>query len=120
MDDFDWTPVFEQVRNFLTVVLPALAGYLAWLLHKNTKITEEVRKQTNGDLAKARDAAQRLQLERDAYRDMVRFVNSHPEGRKVLLEYAERRKVRTHDATLDALLVTAVMPAHEATEGGNG
>jgi hypothetical protein len=80
---------------------------LAVKVDENTAITEKVERQTNGQLAQARNLAQRLQLERDAYRDMVRYVNSTPDGRKLLLDYADRRKVRVADAELDALLATA-------------
>jgi sensor domain CHASE-containing protein len=76
-------------------------------LEENTQLTRKVEGQTNGELARTRNLATRLQLERDAYRDMVRFVNATPDGRKLLLEYADRRKVRVADAELEALLVAS-------------
>ena len=82
---------------------------------ENTDLTKDVRKQTNGELAKWRDQAARLLWERDAYRDMVRFVNRNPNGRAILTEYAERRQVRHSDADLDALLA-AVPPATAGEE----
>lgn len=88
----------------LGVVVKVVTAGLEKKLDQNTAITAKVEKQTNGELAKARDQAQRLTWERDALRDMVRYVNSTPEGRKILLEYADRRRVRVADAELDALI----------------
>jgi sensor domain CHASE-containing protein len=110
-----------QLLSLATVVLGALGILVRHIANKivaenkvlqkkleeNTEITRKVEGQTNGELAKTRNLAQRLQLERDAYRDMVRFVNATPDGRKLLLEYADRRKVRVADAELEALLVAS-------------
>jgi sensor domain CHASE-containing protein len=83
---------------------------IAKKVDENTAITQKVEAQTNGELARTRNLAQRLQLERDAYRDMVRFVNARPDGRAILTEYADRRRVRVRDAELDALLSAAAPP----------
>jgi sensor domain CHASE-containing protein len=102
--------VIGGIGTIVKVIVDRLAADNARIAKKvdeNTKITEKVEKQTNGELAKTRDLATRLQLERDAYRDMVRYVNSRPDGRAILLEYADRRKVRVADAELEALLVAA-------------
>ena len=71
------------------------------------------RDQARAYLARSRDEAQRLLLERDAYLDMIRFANARADGRAILLDYAERRQQRTHDAALNALL-TASVPAAPA------
>lgn len=99
--------LFKVAPDYLKRIIEVRIKQLETKVDENTTITAKVEKQTNGELARARDTLARITLERDAYRDMVRYVNSTPEGRTILLEYADRRKVRVADAELDALLATA-------------
>jgi sensor domain CHASE-containing protein len=110
--------VIGGIGTLVKVLIDRIAAEnqrIARKVDENTAITQKVEKQTNGELARARNLAQRLQLERDAYRDMVRFVNARPDGRAILTEYADRRRVRVRDAELDALL-SAATPSTEAPQ----
>ena len=71
---------------------------------ENTAITRDIHKATNGRLAAAIDRVQVLTIERDNYRDMVNYVLSTPDGKRVLTEFAERRRVRVQDPALTSLL----------------
>jgi methylthioribose-1-phosphate isomerase len=74
------------------------------LLKRNTEMTHEVQQATNGRLSMAVNRVKELTFERDNLRDMVNFVMRHPEGRKVLSEYTERRNPATQDKALAELL----------------
>ena len=71
---------------------------------ENTAITKDIHKATNGRLAAAIDRVQVLTIERDNYRDMVNYVMSTPEGKRILIEFAERRRTRVQDPALAELL----------------
>jgi len=71
---------------------------------ENTAITKDIHRATNGRLAAAIDRVQVLTIERDNYRDMVNYAMSLPEGKRILTEFAERRRVRVQDPALSALL----------------
>ena len=71
---------------------------------ENTAITKDIHRATNGRLAAAIDRVQVLTIERDNYRDMVNYALSTPDGKRVLTEFAERRRVRVQDPGLAALL----------------
>jgi hypothetical protein len=86
------------------------------LLERNTELTQEVQQATNGRLSIAINRVQELMLERDNYRNMVNFVLRHPEGRKVLSEYTERRNPATQDKALAELLAMQT-PEERRREG---
>ena len=73
-------------------------------LAENTAITRDIHKATNGRLAAAIDRVQVLTIERDNYRDMVAYALSTPDGKRILAEFAERRRIRAQDPALAALL----------------
>ena len=86
------------------------------LLERNTELTQEVQQATNGRLSIAINRVNELMLERDNYRNMVNFVLRHPEGRKVLSEYTERRNPATQDKALAELLAMQ-LPEERKREG---
>lgn len=55
---------------------------------------------------KAEQELQAMQLQRDTFRDIVRYVKSRPEAAPILSAYAERRQVAVRDPALDALLTS--------------
>ena len=71
---------------------------------ENTAITKDIHRATNGRLAAAIDRVQVLTFERDNYRDMVEYALSTPDGKRILAEFAERRRVRVQDPALAELL----------------
>jgi hypothetical protein len=50
---FDWTPVFVVLRDALTLVVPAVVGYIVYLLRKNQQTTEEAKSEAENANRKA-------------------------------------------------------------------
>ena len=71
---------------------------------ENTTLTKDIHRATNGRLASAINRVQVLTIERDTYHDMVAYVLSTPDGKRILAEFAERRRIRVADPDLVALL----------------
>lgn len=111
----------EQIIAALgTLALATLYALIAWVratqariekeLERNTTLTKQaeeaatqVAEHTGETIAKLRDRVQTLTGLVDIYRDMVRYVQSTPEGREILDRYRDRRRSIVHDADLDAL-----------------
>ncbi len=90
------------VGALVTVVL-AFLEYLRRRLAENTRKTEQIQAQTNGERAKLVDEVQKLRLLATSYRDIVRFVQSSPEGQALLARWDERRRVSIRDGAIDEL-----------------
>ena len=99
-----------ELQTILATLITALAGtavaYLERLrrdLKANTQKTEQIQAQTNGERAKLVDEVQKLRLLATSYRDIVRFVQSSPEGQALLARWDERRRVSIRDGAIDEL-----------------
>lgn len=110
----DLSPYLSELIN---VILLAVITYLAERIHRiktelhhNTDLTERVAHDVNGErrrlqdeLADARNDATKLRMLLDAYRNIVNYVRSHPDGKTILDQFAERRRVAMHDEYLAQL-----------------
>jgi predicted Holliday junction resolvase-like endonuclease len=101
------TPELQALLVALvTAVVGAVIAYLEKLrrdLAANTEKTEQIQKQTNGERTKLINENQKLRLVAESYRDIVRFVQSTPEGRTILERWDERRRVSIRDTAIEEL-----------------
>lgn len=98
-----------------------LVGLGAWLQSRRTAAKAEEAKQAaeNGTherealrerAEKAEQSLAAMTLQRDTFRDIVRFVKSRPEAVPALRDYQEKRQVAVRDPALDALLAAPAAP----------
>lgn len=105
----------EQWAQLIAAVVGALGALAAYLKSREAAgtATEAKHAAENGVAERtalrerAEQAEQRLaamELQRDTFRDIVRYVKSRPEAAPILAAYSEKRQVVTRDPALDALL----------------
>jgi len=103
----------ELIAALTTLGLAVVGALTAWVrvvqtrieseLQRNTRLTSRAVANTDAEIAKLRDRAQELAAMLHTYRDIVRYVNSLPEGRELLSRYQDRRRVVVHDDMLTDL-----------------
>ncbi len=123
---FDWTPVFEVLRDALTVVVPAVVTYIVFLLRKNQQTTEEAKseaRQAKNTATEANDTVQRIQEaqvnlgELDALRRFKSAFDTiaSPEGKSEIYRFLSEGKsvLRASDSELTRRLIERY--SHPAT-----
>jgi hypothetical protein len=111
----------DQWSQLLTALVGLIAAAAAYLSRKAASTATEAKHAAENGVVertalreRAEQAEQKLQamqLQRDTFRDIVRFVKSDPRAAPVLAAYTDKRQVAVHDTALDALLAPPAPPA---------
>ena len=102
------TPELQAlIGTLITALVGALIAYLEKFrrdLAANTTKTEEIRQQTNGTLAAARNDAQKYRAVAERLSWIVREVNALPEGRALLDQVMTKHRAVVHDSDYETLI----------------